>query len=303
MTCALYTAAKGDCITMKTSASLKRGGLTPLAVRPLPRASQLTLRENAIAIESIAAEGSAAIGSRRILVIEDARDIAQLVQLHLRDMGHHVDVAHDGSSGLQRALSEHYDLIVLDLMLPGVDGLEICRRLRARPAYTLILMLTSKGTELDRELGADDYLTKPFSIRELLARVKALFRRTQALGSGSPSPASNGDCPGEDADGLIRCGEIIIEASKRRVTMAGCEIVLTAKEFDLLHQFACHPGRVYTRTQLLDSVWGLGYEGYEHTVNSHINRLRAKIEADPAHPKYLLTVWGVGYKFVDSKEN
>jgi len=197
---------------------------------------------------------------------------------------------------------------VLDLMLPGVDGLEICRRLRAlsqRDGYSLILMLTSKGTELDRvlglEIGADDYLTKPFSIRELLARVKALFRRTQALDSSSAS--SSGDCPGEDSARLIRSGDMVIEAAKRRVSMGGAEIALTAKEFDLLHQFACHPGRVYTRTQLLDSVWGLGYEGYEHTVNSHINRLRAKIEVDPAHPKYLLTVWGVGYKFTDSKEN
>jgi DNA-binding response OmpR family regulator len=244
------------------------------------------------------------------LIIEDARDIAQLVQMHLSDLNYQVDVAYDGQSGLERALSQHYDLIVLDLMLPGVDGLEICRRLRARTereSYSLILILTSKGTELDRvlglEIGADDYLTKPFSIRELLARVKALFRRTQAMGSSSssaPWASSNGDCPGEDGAGLIRAGELEIETAKRRVTIAGRDIVLTAKEFDLLHQFACHPGRVYTRTQLLDGVWGLGYEGYEHTVNSHINRLRAKIEDDPTHPKYLLTVWGVGYKFTDS---
>jgi DNA-binding response OmpR family regulator len=164
-------------------------------------------------------------------------------------------------------------------------------------------MLTSKGTELDRvlglEIGADDYLTKPFSIRELLARVKALFRRTQAVGLSSVNGSI--ECPGEDGHtGVIHSGKLCIEVAKRGVSIDGRDIVLTAKEFDLLYQFACHPGRVYTRTQLLDSVWGLGYEGYEHTVNSHINRLRAKIEQDPAHPKYLLTVWGVGYKFADS---
>ena len=254
---------------------------------------------------SIATASAPPNSSRRILVIEDARDIAQLVQMHLRDLNYHVDVAYDGGIGLEMALASRYDLIVLDLMLPGVDGLEICRRLRThdeRHAYSLILMLTSKGTELDRvlglEIGADDYLTKPFSIRELLARVKALFRRAQAQGLAPVSP--NADCPGEDGAGLIRSGELQIERSKRRVTLSGAEVTLTAREFDLLFQFACHPGRVYTRAQLLDCVWGQGYEGYEHTVNSHINRLRAKIEADAAHPKYLLTVWGVGYKFAEA---
>ena len=241
-------------------------------------------------------------GSRHILVIEDAHDIAQLVQMHLSDAGYRVDVASDGRSGLDKALSKTYDLVILDLMLPGLDGLEICRRLRARPEYVLILMLTSKGTELDRvlglEIGADDYLTKPFSIRELLARVKALFRRTQATQNGDKS-----DCPGAEKNepDVIRSGELVIETAKRKVSLSGKMLSLTAKEFDLLYQFACHPGRVYTRTQLLDNVWGLGYEGYEHTVNSHINRLRAKIEDDPAHPRYLLTVWGVGYKFRDGE--
>jgi DNA-binding response OmpR family regulator len=290
----------------KTLTPFARRGSTPSAARPTPRASQAALRENAINANGSNAPTNS---SRRILVVEDARDIAQLVQLHLSDLNYHVDVAYDGQAGLERALASHYDLIVLDLMLPGVDGLEICRRLRARSerdGYSLILMLTSKGTELDRvlglEIGADDYLTKPFSIRELLARVKALFRRAQAYGLIlvlSPL-ASRTATARRGRRGLIRAGELEIETAKRRVTIAGRDIVLTAKEFDLLHQFACHPGRVYTRTQLLDGVWGLGYEGYEHTVNSHINRLRAKIEDDPTHPKYLLTVWGVGYKFTDS---
>ncbi|MCI0526752.1 MAG: response regulator transcription factor, partial [Nitrospira sp.] len=175
-------------------------------------------------------------------------------------------------------------------------GLELCQRLRTKPNYVPILMLTAKSSELDRvlglEVGADDYLTKPFSIRELLARVKALFRRVEAL----ESQASPG------IQKTIQAGDLMIDVEKRKVTLGGKSVDLTAKEFDLLCQFAQHPGRVYTRTQLLDLVWGYGHEGYEHTVNSHINRLRAKIEKDPAHPHYILTVWGVGYKFFDPED-
>lgn len=233
--------------------------------------------------------------NRRILVVEDDRDIAQLVQMHLQDLGYDVQIVPDGRDALARALAEPFDLVILDLTLPGMDGLELCRRLRAQPHYPLVLMLTSRVSELDRvlglEVGADDYLSKPFSLRELLARVKALFRRLDAL--EAPPPL----CP--DGKKVICADGLSIDVEKRGVALSGMPVGLTAKEFDLLLLFASHPGRVYTRSQLLDLVWGLGYEGYEHTVNSHINRLRAKIEADAAAPHYLLTVWGVGYKFWD----
>ena len=229
--------------------------------------------------------------TRSILVIEDNKDLARLLEIHLRDLSFDVDLAFDGDAGLAKAESEAYDLIILDLMLPGLDGLEICRRIRNKPAYTPILILTSKSTELDRvlglEMGADDYVTKPFSIRELMARVKAIFRRIDGLKSGRQA----------DAQAVLRVEDLVIDPEKRRVTLKGNPIDLTAKEFDLLLHFAQHAGKVFTRSQLLDEVWGYGHDGYEHTVNSHINRLRAKIEDNPAQPRYILTVWGVGYKF------
>lgn len=230
--------------------------------------------------------------ARRILLVEDHRDIAQLIALHLGDLGLQVDCAEDGEQGLALALRGGYDLIILDLMLPGIDGLAICRRLRESAHYTPVLMLTAKSSELDRvlglELGADDYITKPFSIRELIARVKALFRRVDFLSEGQ---AQDGALP-------LCAGDLSIDNTCREVSISGQPVPLTAREFDLLHHFAQHPGRVYTRAQLLDSVWGYAHEGYEHTVNSHINRLRAKIEQDPSQPRYILTVWGVGYKFI-----
>jgi len=231
--------------------------------------------------------------SRKILVVEDNKDLARLLELHLRDLAYDVDLAFDGDAGWTQIKSQSYDLIVLDLMLPGIDGLEICRRLRSQPAYTPILMLTSKSTELDRvlglELGADDYVTKPFSIRELMARVKAIFRRIDELKSDRR----------QDNQSLIRAADLVIDPQRRAVSLGDRSIDLTAKEFDLLLYFARHAGRVFTRSQLLDEVWGYGHDGYEHTVNSHINRLRAKIEANPAQPGYILTVWGVGYKFAE----
>ncbi|MGD8519878.1 MAG: response regulator transcription factor [Desulfobacterales bacterium] len=230
---------------------------------------------------------------KNILIIEDNRDLAHLLESHLRDLSFQVDVAFDGIAGFAKADSDNYDLIILDLMLPGLDGIEICRRLRRKSSYVPILMLTAKSSEMDRvvglEIGADDYVTKPFSIRELLARVKAILRRVEELTNDARAhiPA------------VLRAGDLVINPIKRSATIEGRSIDLTAKEFDVLLHFARNPGKVYTRSQLLDMVWGYGHDGYEHTVNSHINRLRAKIEKDPAHPAYILTVWGVGYKFAD----
>ena len=233
--------------------------------------------------------------SRKILIIEDNQDLARLLDLHLRDLSYDVELALDGDSGWALVNKNTYDLIILDLMLPGLDGLEICRRIRTQPAYTAILMLTSKSAELDRvlglEMGADDYVTKPFSIRELMARVKAIFRRMDQLQSGDRDQEA----------AVIRTGELVIEPDRRRVSLRDVTLDLTAKEFDLLLHFARHAGRVFTRAQLLDSVWGYGHDGYEHTVNTHINRLRAKIEKNPAQPEYVITVWGVGYKFAEQE--
>jgi DNA-binding response OmpR family regulator len=233
--------------------------------------------------------------SKKILIIEDNRDLARLLENHLRDLAFQVDLSFDGIAGLAKADSDNYDLVILDLMLPGLDGVEICQRLRRKSSYVPILMLTAKSSEMDRvvglEVGADDYVTKPFSIRELLARVKAIFRRVDELTDGAK----------EDLPAVIRIGDLVIDPIKRSAQIAGCSVDLTAKEFDLLLHFARNPGKVYTRSQLLDIVWGYGHDGYEHTVNSHINRLRAKIEEDHAHPAYVLTVWGIGYKFIDTE--
>jgi len=227
---------------------------------------------------------------KNILVIEDNLDIANLVAINLRSKHLQVDHAADGESGLNRALSGEYQLIILDLALPRMDGMDVCRLMRAEKIFTPVLMLTARTSELDRvlglEVGADDYLSKPFSVPELVARVNAILRRLNQY----QAEAVN------DRPKPLQYGEFSIDPDKRKVLLGKRDVELTAKEFDLLWQFASNPGRVYTRTQLLDSVWGYGHDGYEHTVNSHINRLRSKIELDPAKPCFITTVWGVGYK-------
>ena len=231
---------------------------------------------------------------KKVLVVEDDKSIAELIEIHLKDLNCEVLLASDGEAGLDNALNKQFDLIVLDLMLPGLSGLEICKQLRKKDDYTPVLMLTAKSEELDKvlglEVGADDYLTKPFSIREFIARVKAIFRRIEAIQKEN----SNEDD--------ITIGNLKIEVSKRKVLLDNKRVDLTPKEFDLLHLLAAHPGRTYTREQLLSLLWGYQYNGYEHTVNSHINRLRSKIETDLSNPKYILTSWGVGYRFNESEE-
>ena len=236
-------------------------------------------------------DGGAQADCKRILVVEDDPDISHLLEINLRDSAFEVDIANNGLDGLELACTKDYQLIVLDLMLPGLDGLEICKRLRSQGITVPILMLTAKTSEFDRvlglELGADDYLSKPFSIMELQARVKAILRRVDL--SSQPAPGT--------AKESIECGGLFIDVPGRNVSVDGQALELTAKEFDLLLYFARHPGRVYSRGQLLDQIWGYSHSGYEHTVNTHINRLRNKIEGNQHQPNYIETVWGVGYRF------
>jgi len=226
---------------------------------------------------------------KKVLVIEDDKSIVDLLQIHLKDLNCDVTAILDGAEGLKSATTDSFDLIVLDIMLPNVNGFDICKEVRKREIYTPILMLTSKSEEVDKvlglEIGADDYLSKPFSIREFIARVKAILRRVESIQKEI----------GNDSD--ITASDLKIDVSKRKVTLEGNRIELTPKEFDLLHLLASHPGKTYNREQLLNILWGYQYNGYEHTVNSHINRLRTKIEPNISEPKYILTTWGVGYRF------
>ncbi|MCL1477975.1 response regulator transcription factor [Marinobacter sp. M3C] len=232
--------------------------------------------------------------TRSVLIIEDNPAIAELVSMQVSDLGMTPVLANRGDDGLARFRQGGIDLVVLDLMLPGLDGLAVCREIRTAPDYVPVLMLTAKSTELDRvlglEMGADDYLIKPFSVAELGARIKALFRRGDAFSArATATPESR----------VIEVDGLRMDSSRRRVFVKDAEVELTAREFDLLWHFASHRGRVFSRAQLLDSVWGYNHQGYEHTVNTHINRLRNKIETDPSEPRYVQTVWGVGYRFKD----
>lgn len=232
----------------------------------------------------------------KILIIEDDPDIIKLVEIHITDLGFELERASDGQTGLTKAIEKDYALIILDLMLPELDGLEVCKRLRREDTRTPILMLTAKSEELDKvlglELGADDYITKPFSVRELIARIKAILRRIETEKEKSDDKKLK----------ILNYDDLQIDLDKRKVTLSGNIIELTAKEFDLLALFANNPGKAYSRHILLDLVWGYHFDGYDHTVNSHINRLRNKIEQDPSNPKFIRTVWGVGYRFVEPSE-
>ncbi len=228
----------------------------------------------------------------KVLIVEDDVNIANLVAINLKDADCDVTVEHDGMVGHDRALKENFQLIILDINLPKMSGLDICKAIRKHRRYVPIMMMTAKSEENDivtgLEIGADDYITKPFGVKELVARVKAVLRRTQA---------ANAD--------LAKTGKVLnfpnlsIDTENRVVILRGERVDLTPKEFDLIYTLAKKPGRSYSRQQLLDTVWGYEFEGLEHTVNSHINRLRMKIESDIQNPTYILTTWGVGYRFND----
>ena len=227
---------------------------------------------------------------KRVLIVEDDLDLAGLLGLHLTDEGYAVTHCADGHHGLEQLGRGGWDALILDLMLPGVDGLEICRQARAMARYTPIIITSARASETHRivglELGADDYLAKPYSVLELLARLKALLRRVDAL-SKEQRPDN----------GSVALNGVALDPLTRQALADGKRLDLTPREFDLLYFFVTHPGKVFSRMDLLNQVWGYQHDGYEHTVNTHINRLRAKIEADPAEPRRILTVWGSGYRF------
>jgi DNA-binding response OmpR family regulator len=228
----------------------------------------------------------------KVLLIEDDTNIVELLSIHLHDLGCEVVPVVNGQNGLALARERTFDLVILDIMLPGLNGMEVCRRIRQTDRYTPILILSAKSEEIDKvvglETGADDYLTKPFSVREFIARVKVIFRRKEESLPGREEPVLSP---------VIRFSGLEIDTEKRKVTLDESRIDLSPKEFDLITLLASNPGKSYSRKRLLNLVWGYDFEGYEHTVNSHINRLRGKIEKDISNPRFILTTWGVGYRF------
>ncbi|MBT1689326.1 response regulator transcription factor [Dawidia soli] len=229
---------------------------------------------------------------KHVLIIEDDSDIVELLTIHLHDLDCEVTPASSGHQGLAASKNDRFDLIILDIMLPGLGGMEVCRKIRQTDRHTPIMMLTARSEEIDKvmglETGADDYLTKPFSIREFIARVKVIFRRSEEQQSTEGNAATSA---------VMRYGDLKIDIDKRKVTLNNIRVDLSPKEFDLITLLAGNPGKSYSRKNLLNLIWGYDFEGYEHTVNSHINRLRSKIEEDVSNPKFILTTWGVGYRF------
>lgn len=229
---------------------------------------------------------------KQLLLVEDDDAIADVVQLNLVEAGFEVRRESDGAAAMRRIEAQRFDLVLLDLMLPGADGWDICKQLRALPDYVPLIIISARTAEAHRvlglELGADDYLAKPFSVLELVARVRALLRRAERL----REPAT--------VTPQLRFGEFHLDPVRREVTRGDNTIALTLREFDLLYFLARHPGQVFSRGDLLNCIWGAGFDGYEHTVNSHINRLRSKLEPDAQAPKWIQTVWGIGYRFGDA---
>ncbi len=232
----------------------------------------------------------------KVLIVEDDQDIAELLRVNLSELSLSVDVCENGEQALQMLAEQDYQLLILDIMLPGISGLDICRKIRQQKPEQVIMMLTSRNSELDRvlglELGADDYMTKPFSVRELQARVRSQLRRIHLMVEQQMKVQQE-----KMPEHYLTLGELQINQLTHQTMLAGKELELTSTEFDLLFYLASHPEQVFSREQLLSSVWGYHHSGYEHTVNSHINRLRNKLEKNVTQPEIVQTVWGVGYKF------